>query len=249
MPAFVNRFILAAFVGVAAVCLALLLSHGASQISLTMLCVLLLLAAAATLLNLSRSLPVQNIFAATVSIALLSDLAQLAGLKAGCFVAPLSYLDAANHKLFNPFFTPFAWVIAILNSRGVAQQILRPWRNSPNYGLWGIGLTCALVFVLDACLDIADWHIDDWQATAACLVSTVFIVVLAVPWLINKRPTPQPPPDWQPFIVWQTLNLLLAVAEAVHHAPSATALHLIAGAIVGIAVTPIVSSRAVPASS
>ncbi len=214
-----------------------------------MIVALLAISATATLVNLSRSLPVQNVFAAALVIAILSDLAQLAGLKAGCFVAPFSYLEATDHKSFNPFLTPLAWVVAILNSRGVARLILRPSRNSPNYGLWGIAITCALVFVLDACLDLTDWHIDDWQATAACLVSTVFIVVLAIPWLINKRPGPQPPPDWQPFIVWQAFNLLLAIAEAVHHAPSATALHVIAGAIVGVVVTRIVSSRPAPASS
>src|SRR5579859_297957 len=246
---FINRSCFIVFLLFAAVCLASLLTGVEAQAGFWMPATLLALGTATTTVHLSRTLPVQNILAAFLLIAILSDLAQLAGLKAGCFVAPLSYLDASSHKTFNPFLTPLAWVVAILNSRGVARLILRPWRTSPNYGLWGIALTCALVFVLDACLDIADWHIDDWQATAACLVSTVFIVVLAVPWLINKRPTPQPPPDWQPFIVWQTLNLLLAVAEAVHHAPSATALHLIAGAIVGIAVTPIVSSRAVPASS
>ena len=223
---------LVAFLVCAAACLAPLLSLPALLPARWALAALLVLGAATTLLNLSRSLPAQNIFAAAVLIMGLSSLAQLFGSKAGCFVAPFTYLDPSAAKTFQPLLTPLGWLVAILSSRGLARLLLRPWRPNPNYGLWAIAVTCALVFVLDACLDLADWHNDDWLATAACIITTIAIVVLAVPWLINKRPGAQPPPDWQPFIVWQTFNLLLGFAEAFHHALTAAALHFIASGIV-----------------
>lgn len=244
-----NRLSFFAFAFCAAAWLTALLENSTPPAGDWATIVLLSMAAAATLLNLSRSLPAQNVLAAVLVIVIVSDLAQLAGIRSGCFVAPLSYINPSGPKSFNPWLTPLAWVVAVLNSRGVARLVLRPWRSSHNYGLWAIAVTCALVFMLDACLDLADWHIDDWRAAAACIVSTLAIVVLAVPWLINKRPGPQPPPDWQPFMIWQILNVLLAFAEAAQHAPSAAVFHITVGAVIAIAALRANSRRPAVASS
>jgi hypothetical protein len=44
---------------------------------------------------------------------------------------------------------PFIWAVAVLNSRGVARLILRPWRKTTKYGLWVIGLACVLTVIFD----------------------------------------------------------------------------------------------------
>jgi len=44
-------------------------------------------------------------------------------------------------------------VVTILNSRGVARLILRPWRKTRRYGFWLIGLTAALALVFDLGLE------------------------------------------------------------------------------------------------
>ena len=48
---------------------------------------------------------------------------------------------------------PLIWVVVILNSRGVARLILRPWRKIRNYGFWLIGLTAALTMLFDLAFD------------------------------------------------------------------------------------------------
>jgi uncharacterized membrane protein len=48
-------------------------------------------------------------------------------------------------------------------------------------------------------------------------VTAVLILAFATPTLINKKPGPQPPPDYAPLVVWLLISLLFATGAGVHH--------------------------------
>ena len=60
-----------------------------------------------------------------------------------------------GRQLFDPlpWTIPMIWLVALLASRGTARLVLRPWRNTPNYGYWLIGTAALLVVVLDLGLE------------------------------------------------------------------------------------------------
>jgi uncharacterized membrane protein len=103
----------------------------------------LLLALATTLVSLAGQLPAQNVLLATVVIALIGGGIHAIGAFTGIPFGPVIYTPENGPRLFNalPWFMPFLWVIVILNARGVARLILRPWRKLRVYGFWLIGTT------------------------------------------------------------------------------------------------------------
>ena len=111
---------------------------------------------------------------------------------------------------------------------------LRPWRKTSTYGFRLIGLTTALVTLLDLGLEPFavrvkhywlwnptklkfDWYGAPWINFFGWAVTTLLILAFATPSLINKKPAPQPPPDYGPLVVWLLINLLFATGAAVSH--------------------------------
>src|SRR5882724_2473009 len=92
---------------------------------------LLLLATASTIFALERQLPLQNVLLAASVIAIvgggISALGAISGVPFGAF----TFGAAAGPEIFNtlPWAMPLLWIVAVLNSRGVARLILRPWRK------------------------------------------------------------------------------------------------------------------------
>ena len=188
--------------------------------------VLLLFAVATTLLTLARTLPAQNVISIAAIIALLSGIMQSIGATLGTPFGHYFYTQNAGPRLFHvlPLAVPLIWIVAILNSRGVARLILRPWRESPNIGLWTLGLTCLLAVLFDAALEpyaainhywvwqtpkiVPAWHGVPWTNFFGWAVTTLLIVTCATPWLINKKRVPEPP-DYYPLIIWLLLILFL----------------------------------------
>ena len=110
-------------------------------------------------------------------------------------------------KLFKtlPWALPLIWIVAILNSRGVARLILRPWRKIRNYGFWLIGLTAVLTVLFDLALDPFAARVKHywlwvptkfpltWQGAPlvnflSWAVVSLLILAFVTPVLINKHP-------------------------------------------------------------
>ncbi len=212
-----------------------------------------ILAVATTLTAAFRSLPAQNVILSAVLIALISGIVETIGAKTGIPFGPFVYTGNLGPQLFGvlPWPVPLIWILAILNSRGVARLILRPWRKLGKYGFWVIGLTCALVVILDFGLEpfsaqvnrywiwrtpetVLAWHTAPWINFISWATTTLLILAFTTPWLINKRHIKHAPPDYHPLIVWLLLNLLLAAGNAAHHLWSATAFTLAATVTIAI---------------
>ena len=197
---------------------------------------LVVLATASVLASLARQLPGQNVMLAAILIAFIGGAAQCLGAWTAIPFGPYVYTEDIGQQLFNPlpWAIPLLWITAILASRGVARLALRPWRKTSNYGFRLIGLTTLLVVLLDLGLEPfavrvkhfwlwnptklkLDWYGAPWINSFGWAVTTLLILGFATPSLINKKPGPQPPPDYAPLAVWLLINLLFATGAAVHH--------------------------------
>jgi uncharacterized membrane protein len=187
---------------------------------------LVLFAAATTLVSLSRQLPGQNVLLAAAIIALLAGGVQALGAITAIPFGPYVYTEAAGPRILGtlPWAIPLVWIIAILNARGIARLMLRPWRKTRAYGFWLIGITTALVLLLTLGLEPfatrvmhywfwsptrlpIDWHGAPVTNFVGWTVTTLLILAFATPSLINKRAAKNPT-DYHPLILWTLLNAL-----------------------------------------
>jgi uncharacterized membrane protein len=197
--------------------------------------VLLLLATAGTLFALTRQLPAQNVLLAAFVIAFIGSIAHGIGSKCGLPFGPFMFDPEAGLKLFGilPWALPLLWVVAVLNSRGVARLILRPWRKIRAYGFWLIGLTALLTMLFDCALEPFAAHAKHywiWTAEGYLLISqgaptsnsvgwfvvTLLILAFVTPTMINKQLSKRSAPDLYPLAVWLGAVLLFATGAAVH---------------------------------
>jgi uncharacterized membrane protein len=196
---------------------------------------LLLLATAGTLLALTRQLPAQNVLLAALIIAFMGGIAHGVGGKSGIPFGPFMFDPDAGLKLFGtlPLSLPLIWVVAVLNSRGVARLILRPWRKIHAYGFWLIGLTALLAMLFDYALEPFAAHMKHywiWTTAAYSLTPqsaplsnaigwfavTLLILAFVTPVTINKQLSKRSTPDFHPLAVWVGAVLLFATAAAMH---------------------------------
>jgi uncharacterized membrane protein len=198
---------------------------------------LLVLATATLLASLNRALPGQNVILASAIIAFIAGAVQSLGALTAIPFGPYVYTEHIGQQLFYPlpWAVPLIWVAVILSSRGVARLILRPWRKTRAYGFRVIGLTTALVVLLDLGLEpfatrikhywfwnptklSFDWYTTPWINFLGWALTALLILAFTTPSLINKNPAQQPkPPDYSPLVVWLLFNLLFATGAAVHH--------------------------------
>jgi uncharacterized membrane protein len=205
---------------------------------------LVVLAAATTLASLTCRLPGQNVMLASMIIAVIGGAAHTIGALTAIPFGPIVYTDRVGQRLFDPlpWAVPLLWLVAILNSRGVARLILRPWRQTRVYGFWLLGLAVALVVLLDLALEPYATQVKEfwrWQPTKlpldwytaplvnffAWAVVALLILAFATPSLLNKKPV-KSPPDYHSLAVWLLLNLLFLTGAAVHHFRIASAVIL-----------------------
>ena len=194
---------------------------------------LLVLAAANTLMAQAEDLPWQNVLLASVIIALVSGLIQGLAILAGASFGSMMNSAATWSRTL-------IWLVAILNARGVARLAIARWRTRPFYGSWLIGVTILLVGFFGFGLRYlepagADPHqyvqaeqaVVRPEAVPALIllwwaVAALPAVALATPSLINKRPVALPLPR-QPLFCWLLLNSLFAGAACLHRRwPEAT---------------------------
>jgi uncharacterized membrane protein len=197
---------------------------------------LLLLAAASTVTALARRLPVQNVLLATFIIALIGSTAHALSAVTSIPFGPFTFsAAAAGNELPKtlPWSIPLIWIAVILNSRGVARLILRPWRKISTYGLWLTGLTTALTVFFDFVFEPFASRVKHywlwmptkfpvtWQGTPLSnflgwLVVSLLIVLFIAPALINKQPRKRNSPDFHPFAIWIGAILLFGIVCAQH---------------------------------
>lgn len=195
---------------------------------------LVLAATASTLISLSRRLPGQNVFLAATIIAVIGGFVQVLGTITAVPFGPYLYTQAAGPRLLGllPWWVPLVWVIVILNSRGVARLILRPWRKARTYGLRLIGLTTVLSLLCDFGLEPFAARMKGyvlWSPTrlgfswygapvtnfAGWTVTALLMLAFVTPALINKSPVKHPP-DYHPLALWSLLNTLFAAGAITH---------------------------------
>jgi uncharacterized membrane protein len=195
---------------------------------------LLLLTTATLLASLHAQLPGQNVLLAGVLIAGTGGLAHTVGALTGIPFGPLVFTQHAGQKLFEPlpWSVPLLWLVALLAARGTARLVVRPWRNTRNYGFWVLGLAVALGLLFELGLEPFATQVQGywtWQPTKLKLdwyttpcvnflgwaLVALLILGFITPALINKKPV-QPPPQYQPLAVWLLGIALLATSAALH---------------------------------
>lgn len=185
-----------------------------------------------TLLALGRRLPAQNVLMTIVTVSGLATGVMAVAVLTGVPLGPFLYTSQMGEKLFNvvPWPVPLMWLLVIINGRGVARLVMRPWRKTNYYGFWVIGLACVFAVVLDLGLEPFAVHVRGWwvwQASKATLswysapwinflgwfILSLSILSFSIPWLINKQPVKQAM-DYHPLVVWLLLNVYLATGNA-----------------------------------
>ena len=214
---------------------------------------LLLVATAGTLVALTRQLPAQNVLFVAGIIAFIGGVAHAVSAKIGIPFGPFLFSSEAGWRLFGvlPWAMPLLWVVAVLNSRGVARLVLRPWRKTRTYGFWLIGLTALFTMLFDCALEPFAAHAKHyWIWTAGSLsltpqgaplansvgwfLVTVLMLAFATPLLINKQLSKRSAPDFQPLVVWLGGILLFGVGAAMNRLWPAVVVDVIVGIIATI---------------
>ena len=198
---------------------------------------LIFAATLSTLAALTRKLPTQNVLLGAAVIALVGGIAHGFGAATAIPFGPFAYTDRVGLRFLDTFawMMPLVWVVAVLNSRGVARLILRPWRKLRVYGFWLIGITVALTVLFDAGLEpfaavVKRYWL--WQTTRipvtwgsapvsnflGWLLTALLIMAFATPALIDKRQqrSTNRPAEFHPLVLWVLAMLMFAVGAAQH---------------------------------
>lgn len=203
---------------------------------------LLVAASSATLLALARQLPGQNVLLAATIIGCIGSIAHLVCAKTAIPFGPLQF-TATGPTLFDalPLAMPLLWIAVVLNSRGVARLMLRPWRKLRSYGFWLIGITTLLTVLFVLALEpfaVRANHYWLWLPTKFPLtwygmpltnllgwaLTTLLILAFATPPLINKQQrSRKSAPDYHPLIAWLLLLALCGTGAALHQLWAAAA--------------------------
>jgi len=216
--------------------------------------ILLLTTALATLASLSRILPGQSVLLATALIGLLGGFAHSLGATTAFPFGPFVYSEAAGPKFFKAVAwpLPLIWIIAILNSRGVAKLILRPWRKLKNYGFWLMGVTATLVMLFDLALEPFAAHVHHfwlWLPTKfpytwygaplvnslGWLLAALLILAFTTP-ALTKKPSRsrKSTVDYHPLVVWLLMFALFATCAFQNQLWPAAALCVMTGTVAAI---------------
>jgi uncharacterized membrane protein len=203
---------------------------------------LLGLASSATLAWLTRQLPGQNVLLASLLLLMADAAVESLNSLLGIPFGPCVFDERIGRQLFSavPWPVPLIWLVALLNSRGVARLILRPWRQGRNYGWWLLGLSVSLTILFDFGLQPfaatvehywswkptklpTDWYGAPWINFLGRGVTTLVLLVFMTPALINKKPVPLAP-SYYPLVLWLSLSGLFVTGAVTHHLWAAVAL-------------------------
>ena len=210
----------------------------------------LFLAAVSTLMALGRRLPLQNVLATAMIITAISAAVIALTSVSGVPWGPIRYSGVLGAPLFGvlPWPLPLLWIFLIVNGRGIARLIMRPWRKTNYYGFWVMGVTCLLVVMFDLGLEplavsvkhywiwqtpesVPAWYTAPWVNFLGWFVTALAILTFTMPWLINKQPVKQPI-DYYPLVLWLMLNIWIGLGNALHQAWPAVVESVIGNAVV-----------------
>jgi len=209
------------------------------------------MAATTSVVGLARRLPEQNIAVSAALIGAISLGISVVGEKTGVPFGRRTYTPTLGAKILAvPWSLPLLWLVVVVNARGVARLILRPWRKTNYYGFRVIGLSGLLAVLLDAGLEpfaarvlhywfwnthanVLNWYSAPWANFLGWYVTVLAILGFSTPWLINKQPLKQPT-DYHPLVVWLMLNFHFATGDALEHSWAAVALSLLANAVMTV---------------
>lgn len=205
----------------------------------------LLAAALSTLLSLAQRLPLQNVTMAALLTMGLSGMIVAVAHVTGVPFGPFLYGDRLGPRWFNtvPWSVPVLWMIVIINGRGVARLIMRPWRKTNYYGYWVMGLTALLAMHFDLALEPVavtlkrywlwqpththwQWYTAPWVNFLGWFAVAWAILSLTLPWLINKQPVKRPM-DYYPLAQWIVLHLWCFTGNFLHQFWTACAVGLV----------------------
>jgi len=193
-----------------------------------------LLAAAllSALVSLALRLPLQNVLTASVIILCTSGVFVSVGAVTGVPFGPIHFNPALGPRLFDaaPWSLLVLWVVVVINGRGVARLVMRPWRKTHFYGYWVMGWTALLAVHFDLALEPFATQVRNfwiWQASRTSLqwygapwvnflgwfMTTLAVLCFTLPWLINKQPVKRAM-DYHPLLCWILLHLWLATGNA-----------------------------------
>lgn len=213
----------------------------------------LVLAVLSTLAALWRQLPLQNIVLAAIIIALLGGGFSALNARTDLPFGPFFYAPAIGALIFKTL--PWAmlplWIVVVLNSRGVARLILRPWRKTKSYGFRLIGVAACLVSLFVFTLEPfavrvrGFWHWVPtnlpltWQGASpmdflAWGLIAVLMLFLATPVLIPKKPRQKTGPDFHPLCVWLGCLVLFGIGCAVNRAWAPVLVDIVTGIVVAV---------------
>ncbi len=209
--------------------------------------------AIATLVSLSRRLPAQNVLLAATVIGTSGGIIHGIGTATSIPFGPFIFNDPAGPQIVGvAWMAPLLWVVIILNSRGVARLMLRPWRKVRTYGFWLLGLNAALTLMFSIAQEpymAAVKRYWLWNQTRfpvtwgsapptnflGWLVAALLILAFATPAMIDKRHrqhSPKRKPDYQPLVIWVLAMVLFSVGAATKHFWPATIVPLVFAVIV-----------------
>ncbi len=203
---------------------------------------LVIMTALATLLSLARQLPGHKVMLAATIIGGVGGLAHGLSVMTGLPFGPFTYSDTSGPKFFNTVAWPIPalWIIILLNARGVARLIMKPWRKLKTYGFWVIGVATALVVLFNLALEPFatrvghywlwlptkfpfTWHSMPWINSLGWALTSLLLFAFATPFLINKNSRARKvPPDYHPLVVWVLLLGLFGTGAAMNQLWSAT---------------------------
>lgn len=196
---------------------------------------LIVSAAVSTLSAWSGRLPFQNALLAAVVVGLGGAFAQSVNALVSIPFGPLFYKAAAGARLLDlfPWWVPLVWGILLLNSRGAARMILRPWRKTRYYGFGLLALAAVLSLVLEAGFEPfagrgkgcwvwgptrllgLTWYGMPAVGLIGWFTTALVLLAFATPAMISKKPN-EPPPDYVSTAHWVLLDLLFVAGAAEH---------------------------------
>jgi len=201
------------------------LAAGVSRVAALSCTALVLIAATATTLGaLAQALPAQNVLAVAVVSLAVSSAFEILDSHIHLPFGRRAWTGESGPQMFHVLAwpAPLVWFVITVNSRGLARLVLGKWRNGRNYGLWSLALSLLLATVLYAAFDsFADRNgfraikaspatplLDALGGGLVCVVT----LICAMPWLIEKKPAPQPR-DFHSLAMWVLLFTLLAACR------------------------------------
>lgn len=211
------------------------------------------LAAATSVAGLARWMPAQNALAAGGILGGFGALVEMVGTGTGFPFGQYEYTQRLGYKIVEsvPWPVLFYWIAILLNSRGVARLVLRPWRRTEYYGFWVIFLSAFLStwlalgaepFFVHAAVyknwtgraSAWNWHSVPWTFFLAWPVVSALALAFVTPWLVLKAPL-KAPSDYHPLVVWILLAVLFLAGGLLWQCWNATLSMAFALPLVGMA--------------